>query len=196
MLFRRRVKPTVGERVRIWLWPRRSFRRSFNYLKKRVLRLDATPHAIAAGIAAGVFSSFTPFVGFHFLISFAIAYLIAGNMVAAALGCGVGNPVTFGPIWASTYELGRWLTAAEPIDGSAPAGLGHALANMRLTDMWEPILKPMLIGSVPLGLAAALVAYGAVYLAARSFQAHRTRRMEALRERHRRETLAAAQGAR
>ncbi|KAB0680130.1 DUF2062 domain-containing protein [Aureimonas leprariae] len=191
MLFKRRVKPTWRERVRIWLWPRRSWKRSLRYLGKRVLRLNATPHAIAAGVAAGMFSTFTPFVGFHFLIAFAIAYLIAGNMAAAAIGCGAGNPLTFGPIWASTYEMGRWMLGSGNTTG-APAGLAHALTHAELSDIWQPIIKPMLIGSVPLGLGFALVTYGLVYVAARSFQRHRARRIAASR----RTTLATPQGAR
>lgn len=191
MLFKRRVKPTWKEKVRIWLWPRRSWRRSMSYFGKRVLRLNATPHAIAAGIASGIFATFTPFIGFHFLLAFAIAYVIAGNMAAAALGCGAGNPLTYGPIWAATYEVGRWMLGAEGAAGDAPVGLAHALMHADLWDIWQPIIKPMLIGGVPLGLGFALVFYGIVYLAARSFQAHRARRMAALREAQRRDAASA-----
>ncbi len=84
MLFRRRVPEGRWARFRTFLWPRRSFRRSYRYFVKRVIRLDAAPHAVAAGFAAGVVASFTPFIGFHFLLAFAIAYLIAGS---ARHGC-------------------------------------------------------------------------------------------------------------
>jgi uncharacterized protein len=195
MLFKRRVKPTWREKVRIWLWPRRSWRRSLSYLGKRILRLNATPHAIAAGVAAGIFATFTPFIGFHFLIAFAISYFIAGNMAAAALGCGAGNPLTYGPIWAATYEVGRWMLSAEAIDGGAPQGLVYALTHASIRDIWEPIVKPMLIGGIPLGLGFAVLGYGVVYLAVRSFQKHRARRIAALREANRRIAVAAAQAA-
>ncbi len=195
MLFKRRMKPTWKEKLRVWLWPRRSWRRSFSYLGKRVLRLDATPHAIAAGIASGLFATFTPFVGFHFLLAFAVAYVVAGNMAAAAIGCAAGNPLTFGPIWASTFELGRWMLGSENAAGSAPSGLAHALTHADVADIWTPIIKPMLIGGVPLGLAFALPGYAVVFLAARSFQAHRARRMAALREAHRVGAARALRGA-
>ena len=83
MLFGRRTRPRPSERLRIALWPRRSFRRSFAYYKHRVMRLEASPHAIAAGVAAGAFASCTPFVGFHFILSFVLAWVIGGSMIAA-----------------------------------------------------------------------------------------------------------------
>ncbi|KQT55309.1 MULTISPECIES: DUF2062 domain-containing protein [unclassified Aureimonas] len=180
MLFRRREPQTFWTKLRTACWPRRSFRRSATYLKKRVLRLNAKPHAIAAGVAAGVLSSFTPFLGFHFLIAFALAFCLSGNMAAAALGCVVGNPLTFPAIWAATYEVGRLILGVSPApgDAAAPSGLTHALMNRDLAAIWEPIVKPMLVGSVPLGLGFAAVAYGVVYLASRSFQRRRAIRLQ------------------
>ena len=148
MLFRRRVPEGRWARFRTFLWPRRSFRRSYRYFVKRVIRLDAAPHAVAAGFAAGVVASFTPFIGFHFLLAFAIAYLIAGNMAAAALGTAVGNPATFPFIWASTYEIGRFFTAGGPSNAPHPDALESSLSPSNLLAIWDPIVKPMLIGSV------------------------------------------------
>jgi uncharacterized protein len=189
MLFRRRQPETFGQKLRGALWPRRSWRRSARYMQRRVLRLRATPHAIAAGIATGVFSTFTPFIGFHFIIAFALAWLIRGSLAGAALGCLLGNPVTFPLIWASTYELGRYVLAAETPDGHAPASLGPALMRGDLSAVWTPYLKPMLVGSVPLGLGFALLTYFVVLTMARSFQETRLRRTAAER------ALAAARAA-
>ncbi|MCB1460959.1 MAG: DUF2062 domain-containing protein, partial [Nitratireductor sp.] len=109
MLFSRRNPASWREKLRIALWPRRNWLRSTQYLAKRVLRLTASPHSVAAGVAAGVFASFTPFLGFHFMIAFAVSYVIAGNLIAAAAGTFFGNPLTFPFIWASTYGLGRFI---------------------------------------------------------------------------------------
>ncbi|SKA36045.1 hypothetical protein SAMN05428963_12022 [Consotaella salsifontis] len=162
------------------MWPRRSWQRSFSYFKKRVLRLNATPHAIAAGFAAGVFASFTPFIGFHFVMSFVIAYLLAGNLAAAALGTVIGNPVTFPAIWASTYEIGR-LVLAPDILSRAPENFGHLLRHLDFFALWQPLLKPMLIGAFIEGGVVALIAYGIVYWAVRRFRRHRARRILARR---------------
>jgi len=181
MLFRRRQPETFTQKLRGALWPRRSWRRSLRYLQRRALRLRATPHAIAAGIAAGVFSTFTPFIGFHFIIAFALAWVLRGSLASAALGCLLGNPVTFPIIWASTYELGRYVLAAETPDGRAPESIGPALLKGDFAAVWTPYIKPMLVGSVPLGAGFAILTYVIVLLMARSFQETRDRRSAATR---------------
>ncbi|RFC62522.1 DUF2062 domain-containing protein [Fulvimarina endophytica] len=176
MLFRRRTPETFKEKVRLWLWPRTSFRRSFLYFKKRVLRLHATPHAVAAGFAAGVFASFTPFLGFHFLLAFAIAYVIRGNMAAAAIGTGVGNPFTFPLIWTMSYECGSKILYGRGELGS-PRQVGHALREMDFSAIWKPLLEPMLVGGIPIGIAAGAVCYVIVHAGVKRFQSRRAARI-------------------
>ncbi|MEI2387711.1 DUF2062 domain-containing protein [Breoghania sp. JC706] len=180
MLFQRRNQPNWAERVRIALWPRHSFTRSAKYFAKRVLRLTASPHAVAIGFAAGTFASFTPFVGFHFMLAFFVAFLIGGNMLASALGTAVGNPLTFPFIWASTYRLGHVLL------GHDPATAGHHplkldLFHQSIDAIW-PIFKPMLVGSLPLGFIAGAIAYFIVYGMVRTYQATRREKLSARRE--------------
>jgi uncharacterized protein (DUF2062 family) len=174
MLFKRRDKPSYGERVRVALWPRRSWGRSLRYVGKRVLRLSATPHAIAAGFAAGAMVSFTPFVGFHFIMAGVFAFLIGGNVLASAFGTAVGNPLTFPFLWASSYRLGRWILGSS-VTHQAPTHLGVDLRSQSWEAVW-PVLKPMLVGAVPLGLIAWVIFYFVVRAIVRSFQEARRRR--------------------
>ncbi|AXS40245.1 DUF2062 domain-containing protein [Breoghania sp. L-A4] len=179
MLFQRRHPPHWFEVLRVALWPRRSWVRSGKYFAKRVLRLTASPHAIAAGIAAGALASFTPFIGFHFIIAFVIAYIIGGNMLAAALGTSVGNPLTFPFIWASTYRLGTWI-----LSGTLPAHQSNMITESLFEhsiDTIMPILKPMLLGSAILGIIAGAVLYAIVYGTVRTYQATRRARLAARR---------------
>lgn len=190
MLFRRRQPISRLTKLRELFWPRRGFIRSFHYLTKRVLRLSATPHAIAAGVVAGVASSWTPFIGLHFVLAFAIAYLIAGNMVAAAIGTAFGNPLTFPFIWAATWEVGHRLIgkgnpAAQSVD------LEKRFSLSAIESMWQPILKPMLIGAIPLAIVSAIIIYCIIYFTVAKFQA---RRRERLAERARARLAEALQG--
>ena len=182
MLFQRRNPPTRKERLRLLVWPRRSFSRSLRYGGKRILRITASPHAVAAGLAVGVFSAFTPFFGFHLIIAIVLAYVLAGNIAAAALGTTLANPLTLPLIWGSTFELGRFIMNGS-IDQAPPVHLGRALETMRFDEIWTPLLKPMLFGSTVLGAAFAVVVYFVTRFAVAAF---RRRRIERLAEKYRR----------
>lgn len=179
MLFNRRERPPLRDRLRVAMWPRRSWSRSARYFKKRVMRLSASPHAIAAGVAAGVFASFTPFVGLHFFLSFVVAFLVAGNMLAAALGTAVGNPLTFPFIWAASFKVGSIVL------GSHVPGSEHIVhANMSagvLSDSFQkiwPLIVPMVVGGAVLGLIAGLIGYFVTRYAVAAYQRARRTRLQ------------------
>jgi hypothetical protein len=178
MLFRRRKPAGFYERLRILLWPRRSFSRSFQYFGKRILRLTATPHAIAAGVAAGVVASWTPFMGFHFFIAAILAYAMAGNIIASALGTAFGNPLTFPFIWAASLNLGNYILRDDFHDVQRDIHLGKLFGHMDLSQLWDPVLKPMLIGCIPFAIVFGLAAYLLTYFSVVSFQAQRRRRLK------------------
>ncbi len=104
-------------------------------MTKRILRITASPHAIAAGVAAGVFTSFTPFMGLHFLVAFVLAFVLRGNMIASALGTFFGNPLSFPLIWAATFSTGNFVLGNS---GSESGGLllGQAMKGI-LSACWN-----------------------------------------------------------
>ncbi len=156
MLFRRREAESFLERMRVHVWPRRSWSRSSRYVVYRLRRLSDSPHAVALGFAVGVFSALTPFIGTHLLFAVLVAWVIGGNIVAAVLGTFVGNPLTYPAIWYATYQVGNIMmgspTQAEPID------LSGGIFRSSLDQLW-PILKPMTLGCIPLGLALGALSY-------------------------------------
>jgi len=175
MLFRRRDPLPLSGRLRKALWPTNGWRRSSSYFFKRVLRVSASPHAIAAGFAAGVFASFTPFLGLHFIISFIVAFAIGGNILAAALGTAVGNPLTFPAIWISSYNLGNFVL------GRAPGHLSPHDIAVSLTgqpfDAIIPLIRTIMVGGIPLGLVFGVASYGIIWWAVVSYQEARRRRL-------------------
>lgn len=188
MLFARKTPIGWKEKLRIAIWPRRSWSRSTKYVAKRVLRITASPHAIAAGIAAGVFASFTPYLGLHFFLAFAIAYVVAGNFIAAATGTFIGNPLTFPFIWAATLSTGNFI-----LTGSFHTGAKlHQLKELARTDfwhmgwddvwqfvlnVWEPILMPMTVGAIPIGIVISLIFYCVTRWTAVAFQVSRRQKL-------------------
>ena len=177
MLFRRRETESLWERLRVWLWPRRSFSRSLQYFSKRILRLNASPHAVAAGVAAGVFASFFP-LGLHFIIAAIVCWIIAGNLVAAVLAAAVGgNPLTVPLLWGVSWEIGKFvLHQRAPLHGP-PANMGDMLQHLSFAKLWHPILEPLVVGAVPLGLFFALVFYAVTRWGMGVFREQRRRRL-------------------
>lgn len=174
MLFKRRIRPNLRERLRVALWPRRSWGRSLRYIGKRVLRLSASPHSIAAGFAAGAMVSLTPFVGLHFILAAAIAFVTGGNLLASAFGTAVGNPLTFPFLWAASYRVGRWILGMRD-EAEPPIDMSEGVFAHSFEAIW-PVLKPMLVGAVPLGILAWFIFYVLVRTTVRSFQEARRRR--------------------
>lgn len=165
------------------MWPKRGWGRAFRYYSKRVLRMTGTPHNIAIGFASGVALSMTPFIGFHYILSIVTAFLARGNILAAMLATAVGNPLTFPFIWFATFETGNLILGWFGSAREAPNfdKLAHHLLTQSFRHLW-PIIEPMLIGSIPIGLALGAISYVLVYLAARSFQ-HARRERFAVRRR-------------
>jgi hypothetical protein len=174
MLFKRRDAQSYWGRFRLWLWPRVSFRRSGLYFLKRILRLSGTPYAIAMGAAVGVAVSFTPLLGFHFLLTFAVAWLFGANMIAGAIATSVANPLTLPIIWAGTYQTGHFILSG--VGGAPPARLEHEITHRSLSEIL-PLVEPMMVGSVPLGLLAGALTYLVVHKAVSTYQEARRRRL-------------------
>jgi uncharacterized protein len=175
MLFKRRETESYLERLRVHVWPRRSWSRSSRYLVYRLRRLSATPHAIALGFAAGVFSAFTPFLGTHLMMAVLIAWIIGGSLVAAVLGTFVGNPLTYPFQWYATYKVGSILLGARGMRKTID--LSNGIFQSSLNHLW-PILKPMTLGAIPVGLTAAALAYVLVKPAVEAYQRRRRREFE------------------
>jgi uncharacterized protein (DUF2062 family) len=140
---------------------------------------------VAAGVAAGAFTSFTPFMGLHFLLAAILAWVIRGNLIASALGTFVGNPLTFPFIWAATYKTGQFILQADM--AGAPPALGHAMkrvmsslwnldgtaAMTALSNIWNPILYPMLVGGLIVGPLVTIPMYFLTKRAALMFRESR-----------------------
>lgn len=175
MLFRRREAESFLGRMRVHLWPRRSWSRSSRYVVYRLRRLSDSPHAVAIGFAAGVYSAVTPFLGTHMIMAALIAWAIGGSIVAALLGTFVGNPLTYPVFWYSTYEVGNLMlggtVAKQRID------LSDGIFQSSLEQLW-PILKPMSLGSIPVGLALAALSYVLVKPMVEAYQHRRRRELE------------------
>ncbi len=185
-MFARRYKQSFGKNLKGFVWPSMGWRRTSHYIFHRIGRLNDTPYSIAAGFACGAATSFTPFVGLHFILAGAWAWLIRGNIIASAIGTFVGNPWTFPFIWAWLYQCGRWLGFGG--DASDPGGqhFGPLFGRMfqaalsgdlgYLIDTAAPVFWPMLVASVPSATVIWMVFYFPLNRAVAGYQRRRTER--------------------
>ncbi|HQR67248.1 MAG TPA: DUF2062 domain-containing protein [Thermoanaerobaculia bacterium] len=78
-----------------------------------MLGRDDPPEMVAASFALGVAISFTPLVGFHWILALSLAVVLKLNKVDVLLGTLVVNPLTIGPIAAVAIPIGRLVLRAE-----------------------------------------------------------------------------------
>lgn len=145
-----------------------TWKRYGRFLIVKLYRMNGTPYSLAAGLACGVAISFTPFVGFHFLLAALTALILRGNILASALGTAAGNPWTFPFIWASVLYTGRMMLygvsgGEDKVDFIAIFDkLMSALRalDFRLfgEDVW-PILWPMIVGCIPYYILSWIITY-------------------------------------
>jgi len=179
MLFRRRSKPNIAERVRETVWPRGGWPRAVRYFGKRIVRLSDTPHAVAIGFAAGLFVAWSPLFGLHYILAVVLAFVLRGNVLASVLSTTIGNPLTVPAMWVADFKLGERLLGAHHVRRLAvqvPETLAHHSIDTIL-----PIIKPMLIGWALLGGVTALISYFVVRAAVQAYQNARRERLEARR---------------
>ncbi len=148
----------------LWLRVRRSLRLA--YLK--VLRIKASPHSIALGMAVGVFVGCLPVIPFQTVIALSLAFVLRCNKITAALGTWVSNPANVVVVYYFLYRVGS-LVVPGPSQGFDPA-------HLALTDMlavgWQLVLI-MSAGGIIIGIPAAMLTY---VLTARMVQVYRARR--------------------
>ena len=174
------------KRVLEFFWPRMGPKRYALYLARRTQRLSASPHAVAAGIASGAAVSIFPFVGFHFILGFVLAFFTRGSMLAAAIGTAAGNPFTFPFIFAATYHLGRLILPGEEraaealLEGTEMSELMGDMFVDGLAGIW-PVLKSMIVGAIPLSILTYLTLYALVRVVVTRTRALRAARRAARR---------------
>lgn len=173
-----------GKRERFGLFNTAALRNKLRFFWRRVLLLRATPHEVALGFAIGVFSACTPFLGAQTLLAFALAFVLRVSMPAAILGTFISNPLSWPAIWSASYVAGALLLGQDPayaadhLTDTANA-LGATLSAPSpetlntAVDYLSPIIEPMVVGGLLVGLIAAIFSYYPTRRAVRVFQRHR-----------------------
>jgi len=180
VVFKRRDRRPILDVLLRFFWPKGGWGRAFYYVKHRLHRLPDTPQRIARGIFAGVYTTFTPFYGLHFIHAAALARVMNGNILAALLATFFGNPLTYLPIGIVSLKTGHFLlgndfdhTSAEKISFVQKfVDAGHDLkANFinlftggtpdwaNLIRFYDEVFFPYLIGGIIPGIIVSTIFY-------------------------------------
>ena len=196
-MFKRRDRKPLWQSLWHLIWPKGGWVRAFEYVKHRLRRLPDTPEKIARGISAGVFTSFTPFFGMHFIMAWLFARTLRGNVPAALLGTFFGNPLTYVPIAVSSLTMGHFLLGTRP-DRTVHVSLMGKFSGA-WSDLWhnflaiftdaktdwhalsiffEDVFLPFAVGSIIPGLTAAVVMYYVTLPVIKVYQNSRRKRLK------------------
>jgi uncharacterized protein len=191
LVFKRRDKRAWWKVVADLIYPKGGWTRAFHYIRHRLHRLPDPPHKIARGIWAGVFTTFTPFYGIHFVVAALVARVMQGNIIAALLATFFGNPLTYIPIGVAALKTGHWLLGTEFEVAEQKLGrkfteaghdLWHNFMSMftdatadwhGLSVFYDEVFFPYLIGGIIPGIVTASICY---YISVPLIRAYQNRR--------------------
>jgi uncharacterized protein (DUF2062 family) len=194
-MFKRRTPRSYARSVAEFFYPRGGWTRAGRYIAYRLRRLPDPAHKISRGIAAGVFASFTPFFGLHFVTAGLLAWAMRGNILASILATFFGNPFTFPIIATISVELGTLMLGRSHVPPQDIL-LGFSLASVEIwgnfaaifspaTAEWSQtgafysrIFVPYLVGGIIPGVITAIAAYLMANPVIASYQRGRIKKMK------------------
>ena len=157
--------------LREYIWPSMGLLPFLRWTELRIKRERGAQHKVALGFAIGMFVSMFPIIGQMF-VSMVLGFLLGANVVVAVISSFIGNPWTFPFFWAWDYKLGNWILGVQnpppfPETGEFMGMLSH------LGDVWWSFHFPTLVGAVPTGIVAAVLAY--IFARVNIYSYHRAR---------------------
>ena len=169
MVFKRKKKQTTLKSLKSLFFPEGGWRRAIEYLSHRIKRLPDSPHRIALGLSFGVFASFSPLFGFHFILGALLAYVFKANVFASILGTFFANPITFPFIAAISVRMGVFILDQFPFlksdKNSANTWLldsqlnGLGVFEKFLVEVYFDKFIPYAVGGTICGIITAFVIY-------------------------------------
>ncbi|MCH8969881.1 MAG: DUF2062 domain-containing protein [Planctomycetes bacterium] len=148
------------------------------FIVLRVLHANDPPHALALGLAIGVFVAMTPTIGAQMVIAAAIAASFRANKILAMAAVWISNPVTMVQIYYVNWRIGQHFVETGVVDGESAVqaqitkiiesigGMSNLFFHLLDKAFWSEVLRlvwalgiELWIGSFLVGLICALPTY-------------------------------------
>lgn len=146
--------------------PLLSIHRTVKYYTLKFMRLRGSPHALAMGVALGVFFGLTPTVPLHTIAIIGITLIMRVNTIAGLIAATVvSNPLTMVPQYYLCWRIGNfilpdrltWERIEEVLSVLKTAGFVESLKST--TQLSADAIAVMLTGGFVLGLPMAVLSY-------------------------------------
>ena len=178
-MFKRRERRSIFRFFYEVIFSLKGISRAIGYVGIRLKRIPDTPHKISLGMSCGIFASFTPLFGLHFLIAGLLSYLLRANVLASLIGTFIGNPITFPIITVFNLKLGEWILGSNEYssgDGGKifegfldfifliykslfTEGLIGENSVPRMNEFLYGVFIPYSLGGLILGISIAIISY-------------------------------------
>lgn len=136
-----------------------------------ILGFNEPSDRLALAFAIGIFIAFTPTVGLHTVSAFFLAWAFRLNKAVTFSGTLICNPYTAIPIYGFCLWFGSKLLGQK-------IGIAIDWKNLSFLNLWselKPLLLPIFLGTMVLGIVAAIISYFLIH-----YLIKRYRRIEGL----------------
>jgi uncharacterized protein (DUF2062 family) len=141
-----------------------------------VVRINASPHRVALGVAVGAWLGVFPTFGLAAPVAYVLAWIFRFNKAGALAGAAVMNPLTSPLFWAASAMLGAAFTGMEwRLVYNQIREESYVWALSRTTYVY-------FVGNLVIATAVAALCYGGAYWAVRARQRRRRARRRAEEE--------------
>ena len=178
-MFKRRERRSIFRFFYEVIFSLKGISRAIEYVGIRLKRIPDTPHKISLGMSCGIFASFTPLFGLHFLIAGFLSYLLRANVLASLIGTFVGNPITFPIITVFNLKLGEWILGSSEYSSDDGGKIFEGFLDFifliyksfftegsigennvpRMNEFLNGVFIPYSLGGLILGIFIAVVSY-------------------------------------
>ena len=178
-MFKRRERRSIFRFFYEVIFSFKGISRAIEYISIRLKRIPDTPHKISLGMSCGIFASFTPLFGLHFLIAGLLSYLLRANVLASLIGTFVGNPITFPIITVFNLKLGEWILGSSEYSSGDGGKIFEGFLDFifliyksfftegsigennvpRMNEFLNGVFIPYSLGGLILGIFIALISY-------------------------------------
>ena len=178
-MFKRRERRSVFRFFHEVIFSLKGTSRAIEYVGIRLKRIPDTPHKISLGMSCGIFASFTPLFGLHFLIAGLLSYVLRANVLASLIGTFVGNPITFPIITVFNLKLGEWILGSSEYSSGDGGKIFEGFLDFifliykslftegsidensvpRMNEFLNGVFIPYSLGGLILGIFVAIISY-------------------------------------